>query len=95
MNVKKLKKLLEICSDDMELCISAKTYPEGTMGASDVAFVKSAFKGFDWDSNRLILFPDVDLRAVEFREYNKMTQKDLDDNLERVRTKHKGKTVKE
>lgn len=71
MKVSDLKKLLVSADDDMEVEILAQTYPSGTMGAQDTAGVKWAGNGMDWDRNKFLICPNIKLRAVTFREYNK------------------------
>jgi hypothetical protein len=71
MNVGQLKEILNRTQDDdIEVVIDAQTYENGTMGGSDVAAVKWAGRGIDWDRNKFMLSPDIKLRAKEYRKYN-------------------------
>lgn len=64
-----LKQILARCDDDLEVFIPCQAHRDGTIGPSDGVVVKFAGKGFDWDGHRFLIYPDRELRAIEYIKY--------------------------
>ena len=66
MKVGELKKILELVPDDNDVVVRAESYSKGkrvgTVGPVSHVGVKSANKGFDWESGMFLISPDRELR---------------------------------
>lgn len=58
MNVENLIKILQSCPSDMEVVIVTR---ERTLGPTPSTRVSNACRGFDWDTGKLLLFPEDNL----------------------------------
>jgi hypothetical protein len=62
--------LNSIKDDDLDVKIVAQTYLNGTVGGTDSIGIHSVGKGFDWDKGKFFIFPEIELRAIEYKKYN-------------------------
>ena len=53
---------------DREVVASIVVRTVGTIGGTPTVNVKSIHAGFDWDSGKLLIYPEKDLRTIEADE---------------------------
>ena len=79
MKVKELKEIIERlennnCNiEDIEVVVP--TMKLGCAGPTPTTSIRSAFKGIDWDNNKLLLYPETTLREIERDEIKSLKEK--------------------
>ena len=79
MKVKELKEIIERlennnCNiEDIEVVVP--TMKLGCVGPTPTTSIQSAFKGIDWDNNKLLLYPETTLREIERDEIKSLKEK--------------------
>lgn len=79
MKIKELKEIIEHLEnnnynlEDIEVVVT--TMKLGCAGATPTTGIQSAFKGIDWDNNKLLLYPETTLREIEQDEIKPLKEK--------------------
>lgn len=79
MKVKELKEIIEDLENNNynleEIDVVVPTMKLGCVGAVPSTSIQRALKGFDWDSNKLLLYPETILREIELDEIKYLREK--------------------
>ena len=79
MKVKELKEIIERLENNNcnieELEVVVPTMKLGCVGPTPTTSIQSAFKGIDWDNNKLLLYPETTLREIERDEIKSLKEK--------------------
>jgi hypothetical protein len=79
MNLKQLKEILNRPiyenREDEEYRVGIAVATAGSVGGTPVVGVKSVQYGFDWDSGKLIIYPEQDLREISRDEIKALRDK--------------------
>ena len=79
MKVKELKEIIERLENNncniegVEVVVP--TMKLGCVGPTPTTSIQSAFKGIDWDNNKLLLYPETTLREIERDEIKSLKEK--------------------